>query len=110
MRPRRLRLCQPRCRWRAVRIIGFRRTQEMDDPALAAAIAANRFGLGARLGELARVGKDAQGSLTAQFAGGAPRLQGSELRGSADILSAALELRRERRDAGAHGASQTADA
>jgi uncharacterized protein (DUF1800 family) len=82
----------------------------MDDPALAAAIAANRFGLGARPGELARVGKDAQGSLTAQFAGGAPRLQGSELRGSADILSAALELRRERRDAGANGASQTADA
>jgi uncharacterized protein (DUF1800 family) len=82
----------------------------MDDPALAAAIAANRFGLGARPGELARVGSDARGWLTAQLAGGPPRLQGSELRGSADILSQALELRRERRDARADSGAQNADA
>jgi uncharacterized protein (DUF1800 family) len=82
----------------------------MDDPALAAAIAANRFGLGARPGELARVGADARGWLNAQLAGAAPRLQGSELRGSADILSQALALRRGQRDARAAGAAQNADA
>ena len=82
----------------------------MADPAVAAAIAANRFGLGARPGELARVGKDAQGWLAAQLSGSAPRLQGDGLRGSADILSQALELRRERRDARAGGASQNTDA
>ena len=82
----------------------------MDEPALAAAIAANRFGLGARPGELARVGSDARAWLSAQLAGGAPRLQGSELRASADILSQALQLRRERRDARAGSAEQNADA
>jgi uncharacterized protein (DUF1800 family) len=81
----------------------------MDDPALGAAIAANRFGLGARPGELARIGSDARDWLTAQLAGGAPRLHGSELKGSADILSQALELRRERRDARANDARQNAD-
>jgi uncharacterized protein (DUF1800 family) len=84
--------------------------QAMDDPALAAAIAANRFGLGARPGELARVTSDARGWLAVQLAGGAPRLQGQELRGSADILSQALELRRERRDARSGGAEQNTDA
>jgi uncharacterized protein (DUF1800 family) len=83
----------------------------MDDPALAAAIAANRFGLGARPGELARVATDARGWLAAQLAGAAPRLQGKELRSSADILSQALELRRERHDARVDvGAEQNADA
>jgi uncharacterized protein (DUF1800 family) len=71
----------------------------MDDPALSAAIAANRFGLGARPGELARVGEDARGWLTAQLSGGAPQLRGATLRGSADILSQALKLRHERREA-----------
>jgi uncharacterized protein (DUF1800 family) len=82
----------------------------MDDSALAAAIAANRFGLGARPDELTRIGTDARGSLSAQVAGGAPRLQGSELRGSADILSQALELRYERRDARSSGTAQNAAA
>jgi uncharacterized protein (DUF1800 family) len=82
----------------------------MDDSALAAAIAANRFGLGARPDELARIGTDARGWLSAQLAGAAPRLQGSELHGSADILSQALELRYERRNARANGAVQNADA
>ena len=82
----------------------------MDDPALSGAIAANRFGLGARPGDLARVGRDARGWLAAQLAGGASRLQGSELRASADILSQALELRRERHEARAGAAQRNADA
>src|ERR1700722_3249038 len=98
-------LCQRGTRWRADRWM-----QAMDDPAVAAAIAANRFGLGARPGELARVASDARGWLGAQLAGAAPRLQDRELRGSADILSQALELRRERRDARSGGAPQNTDA
>jgi uncharacterized protein (DUF1800 family) len=80
----------------------------MDDPALAA-IAANRFGLGARPGELARVGKDPRGAVGAQLAGGAPQLQDAALKSSADILSQALQLRRERR-AARTDASANADA
>src|SRR3984957_17572268 len=98
-------LCQRGTRWRADRWI-----QAMDDPAVAAAIAANRFGLGARPGELARVASDARGWLSAQLAGVAPRPQGQELRGSADILSQALELRRERRATRSGGAEQNTDA
>src|SRR6202042_1628005 len=48
--------------------------------------------------------------LAAQLVGAAPRLQGKELRGSADILSQALELRRERRQARNGGAEQNTDA
>jgi uncharacterized protein (DUF1800 family) len=70
----------------------------MDNPALAA-IAANRFGLGARPGELVRVGTEPRGALRAQLAGGAPQLQSADLKSSADILSQALQLRRERRAA-----------
>lgn len=81
----------------------------MDDPALAA-IAANRFGLGARPGELLHVGQDHEGWLAAQLAGGAPRAQADDLRASADILSQALDLRRERRAARAADAPQTPDA
>lgn len=81
----------------------------MDDPAVGA-IAANRFGLGGRPGELAQVGEDPRGWLAAQLAGGAPRLEGGGLRGSADILSQALQLRRERRAARADAASPTTDA
>ena len=80
----------------------------MDDPALNAAIAANRFGLGARPGELARAGADARGWLSAQLAGDAPQLRGTNLRASADILSQALELRRERRDARAEAVAPNA--
>jgi uncharacterized protein (DUF1800 family) len=84
----------------------------MDDPAVGA-IAANRFGLGARPGELSQVGNDPRGWLAAQLAGSAPRLEDAELRSSADILSQALQLRRERRErreARADAASQTTDA
>jgi uncharacterized protein (DUF1800 family) len=80
----------------------------MDDPATHAAIAANRFGLGARPGELGHIGADARGWLTAQLAGGAAQLHGTALRSSADILSQALELRRERRDARAQAVAPNA--
>jgi len=77
----------------------------MHEPALAA-IAANRFGLGARPDELARLGKDPRGAVRAQLAGAAPLLQGAALKSSADILSQALDLRRERRAALADAAQQ----
>jgi uncharacterized protein (DUF1800 family) len=80
----------------------------MDDPALNA-IAANRFGLGARPGELAQLSHDPRGALRAQLAGGAPVMPGTGLANSADILSQALKLRRERRLARA-AAAQNADA
>jgi uncharacterized protein (DUF1800 family) len=79
------------------------RTQEMNDAAQAA-IAANRFGLGARPGEIARLAGDPRGALRAQLTGGAPALQGP-LASSADILSQALKLRRERREARADAAA-----
>jgi uncharacterized protein (DUF1800 family) len=61
----------------------------------ASAIAANRFGLGARPGELAAIGGDAREWLRAQLAGGPPLLADGELRSSADVLTDALALRRE---------------
>lgn len=64
----------------------------------APAIAANRFGLGARPGELASIGSDARGWLVAQLKGGAPLFPGTGLRTSQDILAEALELRRDRRE------------
>jgi uncharacterized protein (DUF1800 family) len=62
------------------------------------AIAANRFGLGARPGELARIGSDARGWLEKQLAGSPPKLSESGLRPSHEILAEAIELRRERRE------------
>ncbi len=61
----------------------------------ASAIAANRFGLGARPGELAAIGADARGWLHAQLAGEAPLLADGALRSSADVLTEALALRHE---------------
>jgi uncharacterized protein (DUF1800 family) len=63
--------------------------------AIASAIAANRFGLGARPGELALIGGDARGWLRAQLRSPAASLSDPELRSSAQILAQALELRRE---------------
>ena len=65
----------------------------------APAIAANRFGLGARPGELASLSGDPRGWLTAQLKGGAPPVAEPGLRTSGSILAEALELRRDRRDA-----------
>jgi uncharacterized protein (DUF1800 family) len=61
------------------------------------AIAANRFGLGARPGELASIGDDPRAWLTAQLKGSAPQISVAGLRSSSDILSETLELRREQR-------------
>jgi uncharacterized protein (DUF1800 family) len=62
---------------------------------IASVIAANRFGLGARPGELALIGGDARGWLQAQLRGPPPVLAAADLRPSAQILAQALELRRE---------------
>ena len=59
------------------------------------AIAANRFGLGARPGELAAVGADPRGWLRAQLRGAPPQLSGWDLRDSQETLAQALELRRD---------------
>jgi uncharacterized protein (DUF1800 family) len=62
------------------------------------AIAANRFGLGARPGELTSIGSDPRGWLAAQLKGGAPQVSADGLRTSSDIISETLELRREQRE------------
>ncbi|HET9475616.1 MAG TPA: DUF1800 domain-containing protein, partial [Steroidobacteraceae bacterium] len=66
---------------------------------VAAAIAVNRFGLGARPGELARAEKDPRGWLEKQLGDRPPVLAGDGLRPSSTILKDALELRRELVDA-----------
>jgi uncharacterized protein (DUF1800 family) len=68
----------------------------MDNPA--AAIAANRFGLGARPRELAAIGRDARGWLEQQLRGPAPLVEEAGLRPSFRILAQVLELRRDRKD------------
>jgi uncharacterized protein (DUF1800 family) len=62
---------------------------------IASAIAANRFGLGARPGELALIGGDAREWLRGQLRAPPPTLSAPALRSSAQILAQALELRRE---------------
>ena len=68
-------------------------------PPFSPAIAANRFGLGARPGDLAHIGSDPQGWLNAQLAGAPPVVAGEGLRSSADIIAASLDVRREIRTA-----------
>jgi uncharacterized protein (DUF1800 family) len=63
-------------------------------PPLSAAIAANRFGLGARPGELDQLG-DPRRWLLAQLEGAPPVLADPELRPTAETLARAIELRRE---------------
>jgi uncharacterized protein (DUF1800 family) len=62
---------------------------------IASAIAANRFGLGARPGELVLIGGDAREWLRAQLRAPPPELAAPALRSSAPILAQALQLRRE---------------
>jgi uncharacterized protein (DUF1800 family) len=62
---------------------------------LSAAIAVNRFGLGARPGELAEVEKDPPAWLAKQLHGTPPVLTGEGLEPSSEILKKALQLRRE---------------
>jgi len=57
------------------------------------AIAANRFGLGAKPGELGVIGTDARGWLEAQLPGPAPPLSAAGLRATADILRDASAIR-----------------
>jgi uncharacterized protein (DUF1800 family) len=71
----------------------------------AAAIAANRFGFGARPGELAAIGSDPRGWLTAQLHGAPARLSDPGLRDSASIVAAVQEIRRSRQQARAEAAS-----
>jgi len=59
------------------------------------AIAANRFGLGARPGDLAAIGGDGRDWLRAQLRAGPPALSDPQLRPSQEILAQALELRQE---------------
>ena len=72
-------------------------------PKTAAAIAANRFGLGARPGELEKLG-DPAGWLLGQLKGPAPVLEDPDLKPSAETLARAIQLRRavveKRRDTG----------
>jgi uncharacterized protein (DUF1800 family) len=62
---------------------------------LNAAIAANRFGLGARPGELAVVAGDPRAWLLHQLKGAPPVLAGAGLKSSSATLARALELRKE---------------
>ncbi len=66
----------------------------MPEP-IASAIAANRFGLGARPGDLASIGADPRGWLHAQLHAPPEPLAASQLRSSTQILAQALGLRRE---------------
>jgi uncharacterized protein (DUF1800 family) len=77
----------------------------------AAAVAANRFGLGARPGDLDRLGGDPRGWLRAQLQGPPPVIAGPELKGSVEVLREAGELLRERREARRDaGSASAADA
>ena len=67
----------------------------------AAVTAANRFGLGARPGELASIGAAGRDWLRAQLRAPPPVLAAPELRSSQQVLAQALELRRERAGASA---------
>jgi uncharacterized protein (DUF1800 family) len=62
---------------------------------LAAAIAVNRFGLGAKPGEIAAVGADARDWLKAQLKAGPPVLSGAGLEPASKTLAQVLELRQQ---------------
>jgi uncharacterized protein (DUF1800 family) len=76
----------------------------------AEAIAANRFGLGARPGEFAAMAGNPQGWLIRQIGSTPPVLTGEGLRPSAETLAKAIELRRQKKDAASDDASQVAAA
>ena len=73
-------------------------------PPATAAIAANRFGLGARPRELSAIGGDGRDWLRAQLLT-APLLADAGLRSSADILAQGLNLQREIQAARRNGAA-----
>lgn len=78
--------------------------------ALTPAIAANRFGLGARPGDLSRIGGDPAGWLNAQLVAPPPALAGEGLRASEQIIAQSLDLRREIRAARKSGDAAAAEA
>ena len=63
-----------------------------------AAIAANRFGLGAKPGDLSSIGSDPRGWLEVQLRGSAPLLAAPGLQDTLAILRAASEINQERRE------------
>ncbi|HYP79984.1 MAG TPA: hypothetical protein VEQ17_06835, partial [Steroidobacteraceae bacterium] len=69
----------------------------MSVPAAEAAIAANRFGLGARPGDLARLGSHARDALLAQTRGPAPLLT-EVLPSSQELLAKVIAARAARRE------------
>ncbi|MEJ0037117.1 MAG: DUF1800 domain-containing protein [Gammaproteobacteria bacterium] len=79
----------------------------MQEP-FAPAIAANRFGIGARPGELDRIGAHAPDWLIAQLKGAPPVLSDASLRSSESVLVQTLEVRREQREAGGKKALKAA--
>ncbi|HEV2270026.1 MAG TPA: DUF1800 domain-containing protein [Steroidobacteraceae bacterium] len=80
------------------------------DKGLTSAIAANRFGLGARPGELAAIGGSGRDWLRAQLDGPAPEIAGDGLQSSASILAQVYDLQRTIRAARASGAAGGNDA
>ena len=74
-----------------------------------AATAANRFGLGARDGDLARIGNDPRGWLHAQLHGADAGSEFARFPGSAEYLVDYFELRQARRADRAVSANQQAD-
>ena len=74
-----------------------------------AAVAANRFGLGARPGELGRMADDPRGALRAQLQGGAPVIHNVALLDTATVLSRAAQLRSERREHRRADAAESAE-
>jgi len=76
----------------------------------AAAIAANRFGLGARPGDIERIAGDPRGALRAQLAGAPPLLADASLPDSAGVIEGAAELRMERRQVKQQQSSDASDA
>jgi uncharacterized protein (DUF1800 family) len=75
---------------------------------LSPAIAANRFGLGARPGEMDQIGTQPQDWLRSQLAGAPPLVTGAELHSSAETLARGMDLRRELRAAKRDAAAERA--
>jgi uncharacterized protein (DUF1800 family) len=79
------------------------------DKGLTSAIAANRFGLGGRPGELASIGSSGPDWLRAQLDGPAPEIADDGLQSSASILAQVYELRQTIRAARASGGGGATD-
>ena len=77
---------------------------------LSPAIAANRFGLGARPGEMAQIRSQPRDWLRAQLSGAPPLVTGAELHSSAETLARGLDVRRQLRAAKRAAAESSATA